>query len=47
MIQGAYAARLVATAQTVLADFDSIRFMPKTIVFLTALLHAGRWSWRG
>ena len=42
-----YAARLVALAETALADFDAIQSLPETTVFLAALLLADRWTRRG
>ena len=47
VIQTAYTARLVGLAETALADFDAIQFLPETTVLLAALLLADRWTRRG
>lgn len=47
VIKASYVAELVAMAETALADFDAIQALPETIVFLTALLLADRWTRRG
>lgn len=47
VIQTAYAARLVGLAETALADFDAIQYLPETTIFLAALLLGDRWTRRG
>lgn len=41
------AAQLVKLSETALADFEIVKSLPDTIVFLTALLLADRWTGRG
>lgn len=47
MIEARYAVGPIAVAATALANFDAIQSLPKTAVFLTALLPADRWTRRG